>query len=691
MNCRSTHRIPARLPVGGLRVLALLATVAAFGSAPARTDGAVHLTHDLAVRLDPVSREFQAEDTIRLHASGLVEFALSDRLRVEHLSLDGTPQKVVPRPGGGHLTRYRIALGPGVRSHTVAVRSGGTLAVLPEADAREVLGGLPAMASSRGSFLPAGGGWYPDFGEIPFSFLLRLDLPADQRGLVPGRLVSEEVRGGRYRAAFAFPDAAEGITLIAGPYQVREQWLRGTHGKSVRLRTYFHPEIAGLAAEYLSAAEGFFELYGRWIGPYPYGEFSIVSSPLPTGFGMPTLTYLGVDVLRLPFIRASSLGHEILHNWWGNGVYVDYDQGNWSEALTTFMADYTYKEREGSDAAREMRVSWLRDFAAVPPGRDTPLAQFTARTHGTSQVVGYDKGAFLFLMLRDRIGAEGFDAALRLFWRDWRFRRASWADLRRAFEQSTQRDLSGFFAQWLLRRGAPRVWIEQAKVERASSTYRVSITLSQEGPPYALRVPIVLTTEAGREDRQLEFEGPRQEHTLELGSRPRTLTLDPEYRLFRQLDPGEAPPILRQVMLDPATVTIVATPDEKVREAGMELARLLQDTPPKMGEADSLPGGAPLLVIGLSGDVDALLRRSGLPARPAALQGKGTAQVWVDYQGSGKVMGVVSVESPEALRNLLRPLPHYGRQGYLIFEGAQATLRGVWPTKSPVWQFPPVE
>lgn len=691
MNCGAILRLMARLPVGGLRALALMAAVAAFGSAPAKTEGAFRLTHDLAVRLDPTSREFRAEDTITLRARGLVEFALSEGLRVERLSLDGTPQQVLSQPGDGHLTRYRIALGPGRGSHRLAVRYGGTLAGLREADAREVLGSLPSMASPRGSFLPAGGGWYPDFGAIPFRFLLRLDLPADQRGLVPGRLVSEGVRRGRYRAAFAFPDAAEGITLIAGPYQVREQWLRGVQGKSIRLRTYFHPEIAGLAAEYLSAAEGFVKLYGRWIGSYPYGEFSIVSSPLPTGFGMPTLTYLGVDVLRLPFIRTSSLGHEILHNWWGNGVYVDWERGNWSEALTTFMADYTYKEREGSDAAREMRVSWLRDFAAVSPGRDTPLSQFTARSHGTSQVVGYDKGAFLFLMLRDRIGAEAFDAALRLFWRDWRFRRASWADLTRVFEQSADRDLSDFFEQWLSRRGAPRVWIEDARAERVNSTYRVSITLSQEGPPYALRVPIMLTTEAGREERQIDFETPRQEYTLDLRSKPRTLTLDPEYRLFRRLDPDEAPPILRQVMLDPSTVAIVASPDERVREAGTELARLLQDSPPKVGEADSLPSGSPLLVIGLSADVDALLHRSALPTRPAALQGKGTAQVWTGYQGNGKAIAVVSAESLEALRNLLRPLPHHGRQSYLVFEGAQATLHGVWPARSPVWQFPPGE
>jgi hypothetical protein len=85
---------------------------------------------------------------------------------------------------------------------------------------------------------------------------------------------------------------------------------------------------------------------------------------------MPTLTYLGIDVLRLPFIRSTSLGHEVLHNWWGNGVYPDYARGNWSEGLTTFMADYAYREREGGEAATAARLAWLRDYASMPPGDD---------------------------------------------------------------------------------------------------------------------------------------------------------------------------------------------------------------------------------------------------------------------------------------------------------------------------------
>ncbi len=115
-------------------------------------------------------------------------------------------------------------------------------------------------------------------------------------------------------------------------------------------------------------------MYSDWIGEYPFDGFSVVASPLPTGFGMPTLTYLGAQVIRLPFIRDTSLGHEVLHNWWGNSVYPDYARGNWAEGLTTFMADYAYKEWADAASARDMRHGWLRDYAALPADADKPLA-----------------------------------------------------------------------------------------------------------------------------------------------------------------------------------------------------------------------------------------------------------------------------------------------------------------------------
>ena len=85
--------------------------------------------------------------------------------------------------------------------------------------------------------------------------------------------------------------------------------------------------MADLVKNYIEHAKRYLKLYERLINKYPYKRFSIVENFLPTGYSMPTYTLLGQEVVRLPFIPETSLGHEILHQWFGNSVYIDYREG----------------------------------------------------------------------------------------------------------------------------------------------------------------------------------------------------------------------------------------------------------------------------------------------------------------------------------------------------------------------------
>jgi aminopeptidase N len=400
---------------------------------------------------------------------------------------------------------------------------------------------------------------------------------------------------------------------------------------------------------------------------------------------MPTLTYLGLEVLRLPFIRATSLGHEVLHNWWGNGVYPDYSKGNWSEGLTTFMADYAYKERESPEAALDMRRGWLRDFAALSPDQYAPLTTFTSRTHGASQIVGYNKTAMVFLMLRDLLGREAFDRAIQQFWRENRFHITSWQDLQRAFEATSQRDLNVFFDQWLTRPGAPLVRIAGAvRAEPKAGSHRLTVMLEQTEPVYRFQVPVAVRTQEGEELHVLPLENGRETFMVDARSRPLEVVLDPDLRLFRHLMPGEAPPILRQAMVNQTTVTVLLPEGGKAHEVAETLAAKLQHRAPKLHPAGEGLANVPMLVIGLEDQVNAWLARHGLPGRPENLKGKGSAQAWTVSRPHGAALAVVSARDAESLAALIRPLPHYGRQSYVVFEGAKAISRGAWPTNPQV-------
>jgi len=621
----------------------------------------------------------EGRSVIELEMKGPVILGLSERFQVRRALVDGR------NLGSGRVTdgirAWRVpANGPKRR---IEVEWQGTLAPLDTSlSHRQTLGRAEPVSAPQGTFLPDSSVWYPRIGETLGHYRLTLDLPAGQRGLVAGRLAQESESEGRYRASFDFPFPAEGIDLMAGPYRVQDQELRGTGNRAIRLRTYFHPEIADLAPAYLGSVADYIGLYEKWIGDYPFTEFSVVSSPTPTGFGMPTLTYLGIQVLRLPFIRATSLGHEVLHNWWGNSVYPDFARGNWSEGLTTFMADYAYKERESAEAAREMRLSWLRDLTAVPPGQDRPLGEFTSRTHGTSQIVGYNKAAMMFFMLRDLIGRDAFDRGVRGFYREHRFKAAGWPQLQRAFETASGQDLGGFFEQWLNRPGMPEIRLASAASAPLGSGQRIEITLDQETPPFRLRVPVSIRTARGEETRFLDLQHRRQTFTLDLKDKALAVALDPELAVLRRLGADEAPAILRQAMVDAGTVTVILPRAGKAREAAQSLAQRLQDHAPRLIAPEATLPRDPVLVIGLEPEVDAWLAEQGLPPRPAAVRGKGDAQAWTASRPGGAAVAVVSAADDDALSALERPLPHYGRQSYVVFDSGKVNARGTWPVKA---------
>ncbi len=676
--------------------------------------GTVHAAPDLELEvvLDPGSRRLEVEAALR-PAAGDFEFVLHEALRPGEAAIDGRPARLRPAGRQAMWRAWRVEVPAGA---TLTLRYAGTLPALDRAlDHRDVLQGLPPMASAAGSYLPAGAGWYPRPAQL-FSYRMNLTVHGGHTALVAGRLEEERAPATPaepYRARFVFEQQTDGIDLMAGPWVVRERRAAQADGRPLRLRTYFPAaldQVDGLADGYLADSQGYIERYGALIGAYPFTEFSVVASPLPTGFGMPTLTYIGEQVLRLPFIRASSLGHEILHNWWGNGVLVDYARGNWSEGLTTFMADYAYKEAEAPASAREMRLGWLRDFAAVPAGDHQALADFRSRTHGAAAAVGYGKAAMVFVMLRDTIGEEAFARGLRLFWERARFRIAGWPELQRAFEDASGRALDVFFRQWLDRPGGPTIelaraqWLVDAGTSAAgarsprpaeatgSAAGRLRVVLTQPAPAYALRVPLELAAGDRKETHWVEIDAARTVRELAVDFLPESLSLDPELRVWRVPAASQLPPILRQWMVARAPRLVVAdsllaaegAQAAGLAEAAVALAERLFERPPRRADASALRGGGePVLLVGSAPAVARVLEQAGLPPAPERALPEGDVRVWTLRPADAPPLAVVTARDAAALQAAARPLPHYGGQSWLVFADGRLRARGVWEAPGP--------
>jgi aminopeptidase N len=264
--------------------------------------------------------------------------------------------------------------------------------------------GVSATILQRGVYLSENSGWHPRADGTSSIFRVEIKAPLAMTGVTAGRL--EEYARTETETSVTwqtlFPQA--GLALAAGPYELHREEL-----ENIQLLVFVTVENSGLAPGYLASIREYLILYQELFGPYPYEKFAVVENFYPTGYGLPGWTLLGSTVIRLPFIRTTSLPHEIAHAWWGNAVEIDYGSGNWGEGLATYVADYYLKELNDPQQALEYRRKLLRDYAAlVDAGDDRPLSLFRSRMSKRDQAIGYGKSAMVFHMLRDLIGDEPF-------------------------------------------------------------------------------------------------------------------------------------------------------------------------------------------------------------------------------------------------------------------------------------------
>jgi aminopeptidase N len=391
------------------------------------------------------------------------------------------------------------------------------------------------IISEEGVFLSGKSYWLPRFGTELFSFDVTVTLPGGWDVVTQGHRTLHEVGPKSGRVRWSCPHPMEEVYLVANRF-VEYSRSAGEIEVYAFLRT---PE-PNLARRYLDAAARYIEMYSKLIGPYPYRKFALVENFWESGYGMPSFTLLGPRVIRLPFILHSSFPHEILHSWWGNSVFVDYETGNWCEGLTAYLADHLVKEGQGRGS--EYRRDALGTYRSyVREARDFPLREFRSRHSAASQAIGYGKSLMMWHMLRVRLGDEKFVEALQRVYRRFRFRRASYADLKEVFSEVAGESLDPFFLQWVDRTGAPLLAFDVEALD--GHRIRVTVRQEQEAELYELTTHLALTLAGEPKARlvSLEIRDRTSTFDFDLPAATLRLDLDPYFDLFRRLDRREIP------------------------------------------------------------------------------------------------------------------------------------------------------
>ncbi len=660
--------------------------------------GAVSVKHDLRISLDPSGSRLDGLDVMDIQPEGAAElsFALTGSASDIRVTLNDRPAPFDVRRSG-----LRLALKTAERKGLIRVTIkyaavfDDPIPLMPVNTDNPGFG-VTGTINEKGTFLLSGAGWYPHIEADSAAYRIRVRAPAGVIAVTAGRSLGHETKDGFTISNWQIDHPVRGVSLSAARYQVEER----TVGK-VTAATYFYSESRHLSARYLDAIGRYLQLYADLFGPYPFAKFAVVENFFPTGYGFPSYTLLGSRVLALPFIVRTSLGHEIAHCWWGNGVYVDYAKGNWSEGLTTYVADYLYKEMISADKARKYRRQILRNYATlVGPGSDFPLSRFQSRHNPASRAIGYDKSAMVFHMLRQQLGDEAFWGALRDVFQNRLFKVVSWNDFRIAFERSGNVHLKKYFGQWVERSGAPQLAFDDIVSERNGRGWIVKGRIVQQRPYFNLPAELLLLADGKAISEEINISGRETRFEMHCDGQPEKLTLDPDVDVFRRLESNEIPPAVNSikgassvlvVMSDDLKAEVKEAAETLLRSLGLNTFRLIPEgrvDHAALTENDLLFVGLPQraeLAAGLSGQIP-LNRKSfvlngsefndpadtffGVFEHPWAK--KGTAALFLPL-------------SSQYAKIVARKITHYGKYSYLAFHGGQNRAKGTWPVlKSPL-------
>ena len=648
-----------------------------FYAAASLAAGTIH--HDLHVKLLPAETSISVSDTIQFPAgTDSTEFSLRNGLTVTAASVELTS---AGESDAGRLRHYRInrlpADGKVQLSYEGKIVSDKTVGPfdMPE-----------SVLDADNVYLDGGSAWLPVFKNFPLhTSSLYVEAPEHWQ------LISQGKRS-RTGEGFTFdmPQPQHDIYLAGGPYQRYSAEQEG-----IEIVVYLYESDAQLAEKYLQTSADYIRLYSDWIGRYPYAKFAVIENRWQTGYGMPSFTLLGSKVMRLPFILNTSLPHEILHNWWGNGVYIDTANGNWSEGLTAYMSDHFSNEQQGK--GREYRRKALERYAnfAAEQG-DFALTDFRSRHDEASQAIGYSKALMVFHMLRERSGDKAFEQNIRQFWQRYQFTYASFVDLIEQLyndHDSSNDNAERFISQWLTRTGAPEIAVSDVRVEKQGHSYLLSFNVSQQqhGHAYQLRVPLDIMlqgeTQAHRHDIFLSEEN--NLITLKFDKQPQALTLDPDYDVFRLLQDGERPATLGRLFGAKKQLLIMsadATTEQAKAWRGLAAAWSSRYNNVELVTDDdikTIPEAAAVWLLGwnnrLLNDMQPYLASTSatysqtLAGRTASIDGEQLragehAVVLLDADNSRTALGFIGAAEPDVITSIARKLPHYSSYGALAFE-----------------------
>lgn len=258
--------------------------------------------------------------------------------------------------------------------------------------------------------------------EVPewVDFEATVSTSADQVALASGKLERQwEQDGRRY---FHFRSEAR-MTNVFAFASARYAVSTLRHG-GVTIEVYSHPGHPHNVERMLRAAAATLDTMEKHFGPYPHEVLRIAEVPTYWGFGAfatPSLIFFtedrgfltdSTDPERLDLV-SRRIAHEVAHQWWGHQLAPAIGEGASAlvESLTKYSELLVMEEMYGREKVRDFLAFELDRYLSGRSReevRELPLSRVQSQPY-----IYYGKGAIVMYALKDLLGEEPVDGALR--------------------------------------------------------------------------------------------------------------------------------------------------------------------------------------------------------------------------------------------------------------------------------------
>jgi hypothetical protein len=252
---------------------------------------------------------------------------------------------------------------------------------------------FPVLADRQEELLPV----------PPGRYIVQMQLPSEWKAAASSPLIRRWNEGGFAYYRWDTQDEYPGMSIVGGRLH------RHVAGKCTFLWLAPRPDLAEVVLDAL----GFYE---KILGPCPHADLTVVLGPgfVPGGYADRGLIYVGENKLN-----ARTLAHELVHQWWGRGVWAKHHGDRW---LTEGLAGYLsllYLESRGEALLDETLETYREDYRqAVATWGDKPLAEVSSEDYERKDLISaliYKKGAWLHRMLHSLLGDRYFQALQAIY------------------------------------------------------------------------------------------------------------------------------------------------------------------------------------------------------------------------------------------------------------------------------------